>query len=319
MNRRNLQIDDARGWGIILMLLGHAMNFSVGSSNLLWSFIYCFHMPLFFVISGINSELGNGLMRIKHISKKLLLPYTIVGVTLCLIYMLSGHGLIGFLSFILCKTGRPMLSYDWQPAIGPIWFIPCFLMSHILCEAINTVPIKMGKYGLLILLFECSLVFANRWNMLPWLILQSTVGAIFIMLGNEMKTEKFRTIVSNKYLIFIELLLFVICFLKGSLIMTSHVYKLNLLQLLGAFCGCILLLQFVKFIPNVTIEKTGRYSLYILCIHTIDYNLGFSTKLANCFAINSSLVNCMLIFLCEMFFVLIGLFFVWRIKLLFDK
>lgn len=47
MKQRNIMLDVMRGIAIIFVVLGHA-----GVSSYVWSFIYSFHMPLFFFISG---------------------------------------------------------------------------------------------------------------------------------------------------------------------------------------------------------------------------------------------------------------------------
>ena len=47
MATRNILLDMMRGWAIILVVLGHA-----GVPDILRTFIYSFHMPLFFFISG---------------------------------------------------------------------------------------------------------------------------------------------------------------------------------------------------------------------------------------------------------------------------
>lgn len=47
MKERNVTIDIMKGIGIILMVVGHS-----GCPSFLRNFIYTFHMPLFFMISG---------------------------------------------------------------------------------------------------------------------------------------------------------------------------------------------------------------------------------------------------------------------------
>ena len=52
---RSLLIDDWRGLAILLVVVGHSIQFTTASfdSNWVFRFIYSFHMPLFFFISGI--------------------------------------------------------------------------------------------------------------------------------------------------------------------------------------------------------------------------------------------------------------------------
>ncbi len=56
-------IDALRGFGIILVVLGH-LHFG---HNMLHQYIYAFHMPLFFLVSGYlyraPARLGDGIKR----------------------------------------------------------------------------------------------------------------------------------------------------------------------------------------------------------------------------------------------------------------
>ena len=62
MNTKRLDwIDIAKGIGIILVVLGHTLVPQVretGFAGFLWIFIYNFHMPLFFFLSGYLFEKG---------------------------------------------------------------------------------------------------------------------------------------------------------------------------------------------------------------------------------------------------------------------
>lgn len=59
---RILYLDYTRGFAILLVIIGHLIqfNFQSGVNNRLFDIIYSFHMPLFFFISGyarsINSK-----------------------------------------------------------------------------------------------------------------------------------------------------------------------------------------------------------------------------------------------------------------------
>ena len=72
---RNKNIDALKGFGIFLVVVGHICTEMQG----LVHWIYSFHMPLFFMISGFLDEGKNGDLRIKdYILKKmnsLLYPY----------------------------------------------------------------------------------------------------------------------------------------------------------------------------------------------------------------------------------------------------
>lgn len=55
MNKRLIWADSLKGWLIVLVVLGHAIQNTIGAScddNHLWNLIYSFHMPTFMAISG---------------------------------------------------------------------------------------------------------------------------------------------------------------------------------------------------------------------------------------------------------------------------
>ena len=90
---RDSEITIAKGIGILLVVLGHALK-QTGVSNVpgnaLISIIYSFHMPLFFVLSGFvsvkilqYSKMTEYINYIKSRATRLLIPYFVMG----LLYM----------------------------------------------------------------------------------------------------------------------------------------------------------------------------------------------------------------------------------------
>ena len=79
-NERLQYIDFLRGFAILLVILGHAIQFSdesASSSNIIYSLIYSFHMPLFMFLSGFVS--GNkeylDIWDLKKRALQLLVPF----------------------------------------------------------------------------------------------------------------------------------------------------------------------------------------------------------------------------------------------------
>lgn len=68
-------VDVAKGIGAFLVILGH-----VTENGLFQAIIYAFHMPLFFVLSGITFRLKDGESILKFLNNKfknILIPYLI--------------------------------------------------------------------------------------------------------------------------------------------------------------------------------------------------------------------------------------------------
>jgi len=66
--KRLIWADSLKGVLIILVVLGHAIQYTIGNEcyeNRLWNIIYSFHMPAFMAVSGylafrLNSSAGGG-------------------------------------------------------------------------------------------------------------------------------------------------------------------------------------------------------------------------------------------------------------------
>ena len=149
VNKRHYaEIDIYRGLGIILVVLGHALK-QTGETNavfdILLSFIYSFHMPLFFVASGFIAIKLLDLKKkeeqidfIKNRAIRLLIPYFAVG----LFYMP--------IKFVLSKYAVKPYDFGnaWKLLIGEnpntvLWFLyTLFIISTICVLILNHKNIK---------------------------------------------------------------------------------------------------------------------------------------------------------------------------------
>ena len=81
--------DNLKAYLIALVVIGHVLQYFTDYSDLakgLYLFIYSFHMPLFFMISGYLSykEPLNWISSVKRRGYQLLVPYVLWGVGICL-------------------------------------------------------------------------------------------------------------------------------------------------------------------------------------------------------------------------------------------
>lgn len=166
-------IDVTRGLGIYLVVLGHA-----NIDHRLQQFIYLFHMPLFFFLSGylhtVKADFG------RFFKKKvihLLLPYASF---MLLLYPLE------FVRIALHHEGRHALGHAvlaalWggsrlQGTYGVFWFLPCLfftqqLMNFILASCRLRTVIGLVSGALL-------LSYANT-EFIPWFTLPLDANVVF--------------------------------------------------------------------------------------------------------------------------------------------
>ena len=145
MKERIQWIDTAKGIGIICVILGHL--YAPG----LFIFIYSFHIPLFFFLSGY---LFNGKSCFKEFVKSkikgLLIPYIVLGVPLLVlstIYESKGFSIDVFFEY--CKK------FILQQRLYTLWFLTSLFVLEILFYFINKY-IKNACFQILIAILLCT-------------------------------------------------------------------------------------------------------------------------------------------------------------------
>lgn len=188
-------IDFARGIGILLMVIGHAGNIP---NVKLW--IYSFHMPLFFILTGYICSLSkrerfrgkNGLTTILvRNAKAYLIPYCLLfSVNLVLQLTLDfAKGIRGGIIDNLvryCLRGF-LYSYDTDyPNCSPLWFLTCLFIAYILFWVL----MQCGKYkpvvalmmiGILLLVLQIEKQLNT--DELLWHIDVALIASVFMLIG----------------------------------------------------------------------------------------------------------------------------------------
>lgn len=174
-------IDLCKGIGILLVLLGHTLRTDVSLV-----YIYGFHMPLFFFLSGLvcNEKKYNWSSFLKSRFNTLIIPY-ILFYLLTWIYWLFVE-----------RSFRPIYLEWWQPLIGMVygaqwhglmdhngilWFLPCLFMTEVFFFAVSRVAEKWKQAIIVICLAVCG--FLIKVN-LPWCVNIAMVSLQFFWLGN---------------------------------------------------------------------------------------------------------------------------------------
>ena len=153
-------IDILKGLGIYLVFLGHVLATSYKSVTI---YIYSFHMPLFFFVSGMffkYSDVNSSFYKfIKKKFRSLMVPYVLFGIlTYCiwlLQMMLKKYRIIG--SYPVPESLiRPLIGMIYGNGIDGwlkhnvlLWFLPCLMITEILFYCIvasaknNTLTISL--------------------------------------------------------------------------------------------------------------------------------------------------------------------------------
>lgn len=183
-------IDIAKGLGMLAIIWGHIME--TGFTNV---FVYSFHIPLFFFISGVvfrKDKYSTFGAFIKRRLNTLIIPYLLFSFLTWLLWVLYSkltHSNVDSYIMPLLQTFVAQGSWGYLVHNVPLWFVSCLLAIEILyyfickvkkdivviaiCGALAVVSFLMEKF---------SSVF--DFKVLPWSIGAACAGIIFYALGN---------------------------------------------------------------------------------------------------------------------------------------
>ena len=277
MKQRIAAFDIMKGIAILLVIVGHCQLIPKWIPH--W--IYSFHMPLFFLISGwFYKGYSNTNDFLKKNYQRLLIPFlftTLIMVIYNLVATIrySNWGIMKEqLVAIAFPTGiyRPWM---WQfltgpSEIGPIWF----LISLFWCRIITDFLIhkRMPIWAIFLIAIAATLTDNYLIN-LPFGILPGISAITFYLIGY---------IFSSRLIPIWVIILCVICWPLAihfsSLGMSHCIYHIYPLDVLGACGGTIVIWYISRFIEKHTkitsqcLIWIGQGSLAVLCIHTLQKN-----------------------------------------------
>lgn len=267
-------VDIAKGIGILLVILGHSVQFGGTFHNLIFSF----HMPLFFLLSGIVYTYRENKRFIRKKAKSLFVPYVIFSI-------------IGVVISILIPTWRSKLSikailkdiYLANPDainVSSIWFLICLLLVSIMFNSIQKYDIKI-QYFIVGICFIAGIAYsaiAERiyflpYGRLPFNIDTSLVALLFFAIGVWCK----KYVVNGKvFLASIVIFLFTF-YCNGRVNLHGLTFNNPFLYILESVSGTVIVI-FSCYILSMKVKDKiivkrlkwlGRHSLIILGIQAI--------------------------------------------------
>lgn len=263
-------IDTAKGLGLLLVFIGHL------KTPYLATWVYTFHMPLFFFLSGLvyKHHCWNDFI-VKRF-KRLVIPYFVLGsgifIIWCIIYMCQGENLVEYVEMLknfLCQRGF------WT-----VWFLAALFVASVLQWIIVAVTKDNRKNILILSSFLCLLTFVYYrlgGKVLPWCIDVACVAQFFMNMGYLSK--KYYSLV-GKDLKFSSLVIFVLLIINAlsgfacirfsgdSLDMSIGMYGNEILSLISAFSGIGATICFSRLFTNRFITYLGKNSMILFAWHS---------------------------------------------------
>jgi fucose 4-O-acetylase-like acetyltransferase len=224
-------LDWAKFIGIFIVIFGHYvwyLNIPL-ADDLLWNNarnVTLFHMPLFFIISGMlhkrNESFRNAL---KRNIKQLLLPYLLINLICMSVLLLrncvSGGSALELSKYVLkCLwgifTGADFGKYSGILPSGPLWFLYSLFCIKSAFDIFCIIVLKhryiVGLCMVLLVLLGVILIFI-KGNILPFRIDSSIIGVIFFAIGFYLRVYFIKIL--NFNLLFVFLISFLITFFCG--------------------------------------------------------------------------------------------------------
>lgn len=272
-------IDNIKGIGIFLVVLGH-----ITKNVYIINFIYSFHIPLFFFISGmlINPSKHSLKDFVINKFKRLIVPYLAFSV-ISLVIWASAKVMMGeqisiqqqILGILRANVNLGDLKFNI-----PLWFLPCLFVTEILFVLIYKIINKNTIFTFIIILIISIFSFNISNNYHPfyfWEIEVSLCQILFLYIGHLSNKYYFNTNKINKYNLIILLTTIIttqiiLSHFNGRVDVSSSRYESIPLYIFNSIIGIcftytICLTYMRKKIFFIT--QIGKYTLYIMGIHAV--------------------------------------------------
>lgn len=273
-NKKRLEfIDVAKGIGILLVVLGHLNSAEQPIRN----FIYSFHMPLFFFLSGLFFK-GNTDFKtfLKKSVKTLLVPYLIFVALDCIVYIIDNGFQTESVIFALKSRALSATGLRLRITNLPIWFLFALFYIRILYYFVH--KNKIAEVTIALAGFVLVAVAKDFWYPPKCMYIVAIPCFVFYSAGYRLRIFVFKF--GNMKPSFTGCILTVVFF--GALWVLSNVndcvniysYKYGnvILFYLNAFMGCFLTLYLSLIISKVksagaVIAYYGKNSIVVMLFH----------------------------------------------------
>lgn len=266
LSKRLDYMDVFRGFGIILMVMGH-----VGFGGRFNFFIHAFHMPMFFFVSGYFYRNKNYEVK-EYIAKKaktLLIPYISFGIAHYIVFLLiyKDFTIEPLLNLLILNT------HD-LPIAGALWFLTALFFTDILYFILDK---HHAKWIILPLVLIGSYADQYLPYPLPWAMSASFVGLGLYYLGNFIRKNeaRFKILLNMNWplILLLGLITTVLIFTNEYINMRDGIYAIVPLFWVNALLSILVGISVSKKVcligaPDWLID-IGKNSIVYVCMNQI--------------------------------------------------
>lgn len=279
--KRDFTFDVLKGIAIIAMVLGHCF-----VPLRIHDFIYIWHIPLFFLISGYFYRPKSTREELKAIWKGLIIPYLVTASIIVALFYVKDYiigstdtynGLIGVLTINCFVYDSKTVPPGGMWTAGPIWFLLALSWSRISYHLLNKSRVKSFMLTCIILIISYTSYAISKYSYTPFFFIQGLVSLQFYHFGYLFRTYKDYILNNQKQLILISSTIFFITIFYGHMDIWAMYFNNYAVNITAAICTSYLIYFLVqKYCFNedcnctILVSEIGRYSILILAIHTLD-------------------------------------------------
>lgn len=311
---RDERFDVLKGFGILAVVVGHS-----GAPSFIEHFVYSFHMPLFFLISGLlvkKEYILDLKLFLKKRVKSLYMPFikwTAIFILLHNVFFYCGlidssHGYGGSvnhlysLSEIFLKIVVAALTmFQVEDFLGTFWFIKSLFVGGVLtllCFSLFKVNcLKKGiLVGVLLWLLAGIFIPFSQFDLIKKfgyiLGYREFLAATFITIGLVIKQKQ--EVLDNKIIFIASLIVFVICQLVPGMSFSQDYYSWCVIPPSG-LSGFIVFYRVSIWLCDIfrnfakVFSFLGNKSFYVMMFHFLMFK-PFSLLLIKIFGLNQNLL-----------------------------
>ena len=276
-------IDIAKGIGIIFVILGHSEFHHSHILRLLSGIAWMFHMPLFFILSGLCFRKKGGEI-IYTLFRRLAVPFYFTILLFVVFYLATGHleeskdwiwgGIYG--------SGVSYYTPFYIKGVGALWFLLALFWAKIILNYIIHLPEYL--VAALVVLLAVWGVYSYSRFVLPVEIQNGCIGLLYLFIGFLAHKYGLLQKICWPPLVFASLV-WVLAYFNNYGYMTLVNCDVDVISVVVSCCACYVVMIFSKMLEGVKIlcrifTWLGKNTIIILCFHMFELYTGISGKIA---------------------------------------
>jgi fucose 4-O-acetylase-like acetyltransferase len=275
---RDVAIDVARGIAIVLVVLGHNPALA-GAAPGFVDALFLFHVPLFFLLSGLVQPARPMTVAVAKLARGLLLPFLVAALSVGTLKLITRGGSVeSLLAGIAWGTGQTL---PWSH----LWFLPALFLALLTTHGLRRLPGGAARWSVaaaaaLILVVSVPMAVGPDLSALgfaapvglPWSLDLLPACLLFVFAGALLQDSRaMRRRVEHPLAVAAAAVVFA-CSLAATVDLNLRVFAPPALAVLAAASGCVVALGVARALtalaPIATLFATvGRHTLTIFLLH----------------------------------------------------